>query len=125
MFDVSKLRLGDPFDLPTNPDELDLMVGWFWERIILIVSKENHCLKFDGTEQVLSILKEAAEVESIGVTFFEYNGWWNIENAESKEDVLNLPRIAYRFSRIYRHHAQEYATGQNQTICELMEGYKG
>ena len=124
MFNVERLRLGDPFDLPTDPDKLDLMVGWFWERIILIVTKENHTLKFDGTEQVLNILREAAEVEQINVTFYECNGWWNIESAATKEDILNLPRIAMRFSRIYRHHAREYATGENKSVHELMEGLK-
>lgn len=124
MFNVENLRYNDVFNIPQDPDELDLMVGWFWERIILIVSKENHCLKFDGTQQVLDILKEAAEVEQINITFFEHDGWWNIQHAGSKDDIRQLPRLARRFSRIYRHHANEYSTGENKSICELIEGVR-
>jgi len=121
---VSQLRYGDVFDIPSNPDELDLLVGWFWERIILIVSKENLVLKFDGSQQVLNILRDAAEIENVNITFYEHNGWWNIETAENKEDILNLPRLARRFSRIYRHHANDYATGEKQSLCELIGDVK-
>lgn len=125
MFNVERLRLGDPFTIPTTPDELDLMVGWFWERIILIVTVENHVMKYHNKDQVLEILREAAEVEDIHITFYESEGWWNIESAESKEDILNLPRVAYRFSRVYRHHAKEYITGPREDIKKLTEGMDG
>ena len=120
MFDVARLRLGDPFDIPSDPDELDLIVGWFWERIILVITVENHTMKFHNSDQILDILHEAAEVEKINITFFECNGWWNIETAATPEDVLNLPRVAYRFSRIYRFHAKDYATGPRQELKKLI-----
>lgn len=116
-------KSGDPFDIPEDPDMLELMVGWFWDRIRIIVSIENHILKFDGPQQVLDILGDAAKIERINMSFAYSGGQWWILDPGTEEDVMNLPRLAKRFSRIYRHHASEYETGEGAAL--KLKGFKG
>lgn len=127
-----EFRRGYPFDVPKHPTAIQLMLGWFFDQINLIVDHENHVAKFDGGEQVLEILHEAAYFEEVNVAFSwdrETNIWY-IENPPdcemTEEDFCNLPLVAYRFSKIYRHHAKEYGCGEDEakSLCELMEGAK-
>lgn len=106
-------RKGNPFDVPESLDELEILIGWFWDRIRIIVSVENHILKFDGPKQVLKILEKSANEVGVTMVFAYSNGQWWILDVKEPEDVLNLPKVAKRFAQIYRHEAQKYETGEN------------
>jgi hypothetical protein len=127
-----------PFDIPKNPSNLELMLGWFFDQIRMIVGVENHKWKFDGGCQVLDILHEAAFAEGVNIAFSwdKDTGIWYIEDPKegkiTKKDILNLPLVAYRFSKIYRHHANEYTHPEDKSkrqiraISELIkEGKNG
>lgn len=116
---------GNPFDIPDTPDELELMVGWFFDRLRVIVSIENHHVKFDGVRQIIDILEDASIVEKVNVKFLWVNGQWYISDFETKEDILNLPKVLKRFSRIYRHHALEYSHGDDESVHLLPHGKMG
>lgn len=118
-------RMGDPFEFPDSPDELELMVGWFFDRLRVIVSIENHSLKFDGVRQIVDILHDAAEIEKNSARFMWLDGQWYISTISSEEDVLNLPRVLKTFSRIYRHAANDYAYGDNEKIHFIERGGYG
>lgn len=105
-----QFKRDSPFDIPENPSELELMLGWFFDQLRVIVSIENHTLKYDSVEQLLSILHKCASDENINVRFSWEDGQWFIDYAEKKEDILNLPRLIKCFSNIYRHNASEYKT---------------
>lgn len=117
--DTTRFRLGNPFDIPSDPDALELMVGWFFDRIRVICAVENHTMKFHSISQILEILREASEVERVNCTFSWIDGQWFLNSAKSKEDVLNLPKVAKRFSKIYRFHASDYMTGDKQDLKML------
>jgi len=122
-FDADKYRRGNPFDFPENPDQLELMIGWFFDRIRVIVEIENHHAKWDGIQQALAILDVAKHKDcnpnnpiDINVDIIYQDGQWFISSAGSANDVLRLPLLAKRFGKIYRHHAKEYATGECHTL---------
>lgn len=114
-----------PFDIPKDPSTLELYLGWFFDQIRMIVGVENGKWKFDGGQQVLDILHEAASVEGVNIAFSwdKDTGIWYIEDPEegkiTKEDVLNLPLVAFRFSKIYRHHADEYVHPEDKSKKEI------
>lgn len=118
-------RQGNPFEIPETPDELELMVGWFFDRLRVIVSIENHKLKFDGVRQVIDILHDAAEMTNNSARFAWVDGQWYIPFIESKEDVLALPKLLKVFSKLYRHHANEYAYGDQEEIHFIEGGAYG
>lgn len=117
-------RRGNPFDIPKNPNDIELMLGWFFDQIRVIVSHENHHHKFDGVQQILDILAECSKLEQINVFFIESNGQWYLLDSEltTKEDILNLPKLAYRFSKVYRHRAKEFSNGDNEPLEVLPNG---
>jgi hypothetical protein len=114
-------RKGSPFDFPENPDELEMMNAWFFDRLRVIVSVENHTKKFDGIQQIFDILGDAKEIENIKVDIIYLNGQWFIADAGGPNDILALPRLLKRFGKIYRFHAKDYATGENQDIKYLSD----
>lgn len=99
---VGQLHI-DPFDIPTSPDEIELYVGWFFNRIRSIVSVENSRRKFGHMGEVLVLLGEAAGdlnlnikftyYENIGQLFLEFN---------DPADYLNLPQLAKHFGLLWR-----------------------
>jgi hypothetical protein len=121
--DLSRFKRGDPFDVPETPDQLELMVGWFFDQIRSIVSVENHTLKFDGAEQVVAILIEAKREAKVDIRFSydRENSQLYIDKAGSEEDILNLPKVAKEFSKIYRHDAKKFETGENKRIEEVFK----
>ena len=119
--DTERFRLGDPFNIPSDPDELELMIGWFFDRLRVICAVENHSMKFYNVEQLLEILHEASTVEEIDITFSWYDGQWNIESAGCGDDILNLPRLAKRFSKIYRFHARDYMNTGDKMDLNMLE----
>jgi len=121
----SQQRQGNPFDIPDDIDELELMVGWFFDRLRVIVSVENHSQKFDGIRQVIDILHDAAAIENNSVKFAWVDGQWFISYIDSKKDVLNLPKVLRRFSKIYRFAASDYVYGDNESIQFLPSGKMG
>lgn len=112
----SEQQAGNPFEFPETPDELEMMVGWFFDRLRVIVSIENHSLKFDGVRQIIDILHDAGELERVNVKFAWVNGQWFIPEFGNEQDILNLPKLLRRFSRIYRHHASDYSYGDDEKI---------
>ena len=117
----SSQRQGNPFDIPETPDDLEMMVGWAFDRLRVIITIENHVLKFDGPKQILNILQDAALIENVDVEFSWDDGQWFIEHFGGKEDVLGLPKVIKRFGMIYRRHASEYETGEREDINLLLE----
>jgi len=128
-------RRGKPFDIPEHPDELEQMMGWFFDQIRVMVRDENHHYKFDGITQILNILHDSRWQLDICIDFSEDDGMWNPEIIEpttylgyiirrgtTEEDILNLPLVAIRFSRIYRHKANKYSNGENQSLEVLPNG---
>ena len=119
----SAQKRGDPFDFPESPDELELMVGWFFDRLRVIISIENMSPKFDGIHQVLDILQDAADINNINIKFDHHNGQWyinGIEGITEDKDILHLPSVLKTFSRLYRHHATKYSYGDREDIELLM-----
>lgn len=114
--DFERYRRGNPFDLPQSPDELEMMVGWFFDRIRKIVVIENHHHKFDGIDQCLDIIEEAKKVANINVDIAYIDGIWYLVGANSRQDILRLPELAKTFGKIYRHRALEYSKGENETL---------
>jgi hypothetical protein len=128
----SSQQRGNPFDYPETPDELELMVGWFFDRLRVIVTIENHTLKFDGARQIIDILQTACthdiervsfnnykliEVDNpVELTFSWWKGQWFIEDVGGPDDVLRLPEVLKRFSRIYRFDAKNYSYGDNDDV---------
>ena len=120
--DVEKYRLVDPFTIPSNPDELERLIGWFFARLRVIVSVENHRMKFHNVEQLLEILEEASLVEGVNVTIGWSDGQWDLLTADSKDDILKLPQLIKRFGRIYRHHARDYTNTGDKTDIKMLQG---
>lgn len=99
---VGQLNI-DPFDIPETPDEIELYVGWFFDRVRSIVSIENSRRKYGSMQEVLVLLSEAAGdlnmdikftyYENIGQLFLEFN---------KPEDYLNLPHLAKHFGLLWR-----------------------
>lgn len=99
---VGQLHI-DPFDIPETPDEIELYVGWFFDRVRAIVSTENSRRKFGSMQEVLVLLGEAAGdlglsikftyYENIGQLFLEFN---------KAEDYLNLPMLVKHFGMLWR-----------------------
>lgn len=99
---VGQLHI-DPFDIPETPDEIELYVGWFFNRVRSIVSMENSRRKYGNMQEVLVLLSEAAGdlglsikftyYENIGQLFLEFN---------KPEDYLNLPHLAKHFGMLWR-----------------------
>lgn len=99
---VGQLNI-DPFDIPENPDEMELMVGWFFDRIRSIVAVENSQRKFGNTNEILALLGASAGDMGMDVKFSYYPaiGQWYIE-FERGEDYLNLPHLAKHFGLMWR-----------------------
>jgi hypothetical protein len=140
---ANKFKRNRPFDIPKKPDTLELMIGWFFDQIRMIVDSENHRFKFDGGNQILDILYDSAldENVNIGFSWDEDTHIWYIEllptvtylgatvrPETNEDDILNLPLVAFRFSRIYRLHAYEYFHPEDRKkidkIKEIMKGAK-
>lgn len=82
----------------------------FFASIHDIVSRQNHTLKFDSSKQIVDIVNLAAEREGFKLRFIQESGFWIVDDYEDvKHELDNLDRIQYRFSRIYRHNALDYA----------------
>ena len=99
---VGQLNI-DPFDIPESPDEIELYVGWFFDRIRAIVSVENSHRKFGNVNEILALLGAAAGDMDMKVSFSYYPdiGQWYIE-FERAEDYLNLPHLAKHFGLMWR-----------------------
>ena len=99
---VGQLNI-DPFDIPESPDEIELYVGWFFDRIRAIVSVENSNRKFGNVNEILALLGAAAGDMDMKVNFSYYKdiGQWYIE-FERAEDYLNLPHLAKHFGLMWR-----------------------
>lgn len=99
---VGQLNI-DPFDIPESPDEIELYVGWFFDRIRSIVSVENSRRKFGNVNEILALLGAAAGDMNMKVSFSYYPGigQWYIE-FEEPEDYLNLPHLAKHFGLMWR-----------------------
>lgn len=99
---VGQLHI-DPFDIPESPDEMELMVGWFFDRIRSIVAVENSRRKYGNVNEVLALLGAAAGDMDMKVKFSYYPGigQWYIE-FEEPEDYLNLPHLAKHFGLMWR-----------------------
>ena len=132
--DVEKYRLGDPFEIPSDPSELELLIAWFWDRIRVICSVENHHMKFHSTNQLILILDKASLLKNVNLSYDWLDGQWDLLNnppitylgctvrpATSKEDVLNLPLVGRAFSRIYRHDAKNFRTGDKMDL-KMLQG---
>jgi len=99
---VGQLNI-DPFDIPESPDEIELYVGWFFDRIRSIVAVENSRRKFGSVNEILAILGAAAGDMNMKVKFTYHPGigQWYIE-FERPEDYLNLPHLAKHFGLMWR-----------------------
>lgn len=99
---VGQLNI-NPFNVPESPDEMELYVGWFFDRIRAIVSTENLTRKFGNVNEILAILGVAAGDLNMDVKFSYYPdiGQWYIE-FNTPEDYLNLPHLAKQFSLMWR-----------------------
>jgi hypothetical protein len=93
----------DPFDIPESPDEIELYVGWFFDRIRSIVSVENSHRKFGNVNEVLALLGASAGDMGMDVKFTYYPdiGQWFIEFGDAT-DYLNLPHLAKHFGLMWR-----------------------
>jgi hypothetical protein len=149
-----RFRRGDPFYVPESPDHLETLVGWAFDRIRIIVSKENLHKKFHNVEQILDILHAAAKKKWVHLEFFWENGEWFLgvvwgffwtnyvikelafkywERCKfekvlltTRQDILNLPIVVKEFGRIYRREAKEYRRGKNIELTELFgDKYNG
>lgn len=118
--DNQKFQRGEAFDFPQSPEEIEKMFEDFYERIHHIVVDENHHKKFDGTGQLSHILNDAAYEEKNCIKFTWIDGilFFDFEVIK-QDDVLNLPKVARRFSRIYRHKASKYFKGEGKSVAML------
>jgi hypothetical protein len=93
----------DPFQIPETPSDIELHVGWAFDRIRAIVSYENSRRKFGGPNEVLALLGVAAGDMDMDVKFFYYPniGQWMIE-FNNAEDYLNLPHLIKHFGLLWR-----------------------
>jgi hypothetical protein len=99
---VGQLNI-DPFDVPESPDQIELYVGWFFDRVRSIVSVENSRRKFGNVNEILALLGASAGDMGMDVKFTYYSdiGQWYIEFTNA-EDYLNLPHLAKHFSLMWR-----------------------
>jgi hypothetical protein len=99
---VGQLNI-DPFDIPESPDEIELYVGWFFDRIRSIVSVENSQRKFGNVNEILALLGASAGDMGMDVKFSYYPGigQWYIEFGDAT-DYLNLPHLAKHFGLMWR-----------------------
>jgi hypothetical protein len=99
---VGQLNI-DPFDIPESPDEIELYVGWFFDRIRSIVSVENSIRKYGNVNEILALLGAAAGDMDMDVKFTYYKdiGQWYIEFGDAT-DYLNLPHLAKHFGLMWR-----------------------
>ena len=96
----------------------------FFTDIFEIVALQNLTLKFDGPKQILEIVNEAAEVEGLNLKFDEKNRIWILLDTNyTREEFNSLHVLKKRFSKIYRHHAMDYAKGERRELLELIEGF--
>ena len=99
---VGQLHI-DPFDIPETPDEIELYVGWFFDRIRSIVAVENSHRKFGDMKEVLVLLSTAAGDLGLSITFTYYEDigqlYLEFNNAG---DYLNLPHLAKHFGLLWR-----------------------
>lgn len=93
----------DPFDIPESPDEMELYIGWAFDRIRAILESENHTQKFDTTSELVALLDFSAGEVGLNVKFLydEDDGQWDII-LNDRNDYLYLPRIVKYFSKLYR-----------------------
>lgn len=103
-----KWARGYSFPTPNSSDELDFYLGWFYGRLSSIVNNENHILKMKDMCQILKILKMASKNCKNSVEFAYVDGKLHIFGFHGKEDVLNLPKVAKEFGKIYRHRAKHF-----------------
>ena len=99
---VGQLHL-KPFDIPESPDQMELMVGWFFSRIRTIVETENMTRKFHDVNEILVLLGVAAGDLGMDITFkyLKSEGSWFLEFG-TPEDYLNLPLLAKHFGLLWR-----------------------
>ena len=99
---VGQLNI-DPFDIPESPDEIELYVGWFFDRVRSIIEIENSRRKYGHINEVLALLGVAARDMDMKVAFTYYPdiGQWYIEFTHA-EDYLNLPHLAKHFGLLWR-----------------------
>ncbi len=120
--DFEKWRKGDKIKPPMEPGEWDEIIINFFLAIYKIIAVENHTKKYQGKKQIVDILNEAAEVENVNLEFFEVDGEWGIhDTGYTVDDLLGLKRVQYRFSRIYRHHAQDYIHKSDEKVKEMLK----
>jgi hypothetical protein len=126
---VGQLNI-DPFDIPESPDEIELYVGWFFDRIRSIVSIENSHRKFGNVNEILAILGAAAGDMGMDVKFTYYTdiGQWYIEFGDAT-DSPNLPHLAKHFGLMWRFKPRpntlaeggDYVDFDSYTVCEGSE----
>ena len=99
---VGQLNI-DPFDIPETPDEIELYVGWFFDRIRSIVAVENSHRKFGDMKEVLVLLGVAAGDLGMSISFKYYEdiGQLYLEFNDAG-DYLNLPHLAKHFGLLWR-----------------------
>lgn len=80
----------------------------FFDEVDNIVKVQNHIHKFRGTQQLLDLIHHSADMVNVHACFACEDGQWYLAGAKTKQDVLNLNKVAKTFSRVYRHHANDY-----------------
>lgn len=99
---VGQLHL-DPFDIPDTPDDIELHVGWFFNRIRSIVTIENSHRKFGSMSEVLLLLGVAASDLGMNIKFTYYKNIGQLFlEFKYAEDYLNLPHLAKHFGMLWR-----------------------
>lgn len=110
MNDLIKFRMGQPFDCPGTPEELETIIQWFPAEIKTYITEKNLVVKYQNMCQILKILITASS--NIGVDIdFSYNyetKELRIDRVGSKQDILNLPVLYKEFITLYRFEAHKY-----------------
>ncbi len=100
-------KVGDlninPFSIPESPSDVELHVGWAFDRIRAIVAYENSRRKFHDVNEILLLLGVAAGDMGMDVKFSYYKniGQWMIEFG-NPDDYLNLPHLIKHFGLLWR-----------------------
>ena len=108
MVTSKKWRMGNPFDYPENPKEMEQNMRAFFSRIRRMCMVENHIHKWKDICHVLHILRQATENVGLKIDYAYSHGQWFILGFDKDEDYLKLPLVSKEFGRLYRHEGDNF-----------------
>jgi hypothetical protein len=78
----------------------------FLVEVRYIITKRNHCFKFDNAYQIEAIINDCCFIKELDLKISYNDGYWTFTG--NPDDINRLDEVITIFKILYRFHALEY-----------------